>query len=92
MSRSSTSRGLWVTNLVILNHSQVTRTTPERAYFHVTPTGALRYLYCGSSSLLGSLILTTKPHFGMRFPRADGGFLQKRSRLIKPTVLKNFVC
>ncbi|GFV12117.1 hypothetical protein TNCV_1796041 [Trichonephila clavipes] len=37
------ARGLLATDLVILNHGQVTRTTPETAHpspnFHTTPTG-----------------------------------------------------
>ncbi|GFV19490.1 hypothetical protein TNCV_3664221 [Trichonephila clavipes] len=42
-SHCSATRGLWATDLVILNHGQVTRMTPELApqspNYHTTPTG-----------------------------------------------------
>ncbi|GFX84905.1 DUF5641 domain-containing protein [Trichonephila clavipes] len=38
-SHCSATRGLLETELVILNHDQVTRTTPELANYHTTPTG-----------------------------------------------------
>ncbi|GFV09559.1 uncharacterized protein TNCV_3159561 [Trichonephila clavipes] len=38
MSHCSAARGLWVTDHVILNHGQVTRTTPELAHPHLTST------------------------------------------------------
>ncbi|GFV34538.1 hypothetical protein TNCV_1448441 [Trichonephila clavipes] len=42
MSHCSATRGLLVTDLIILNHGQVTWTTPELApppNYHTTPTG-----------------------------------------------------
>ncbi|GFU13823.1 hypothetical protein TNCV_940151 [Trichonephila clavipes] len=53
-----TTRGLLATELVILNHGQVTRTTPELAHpspnFNTIPMGVPLPPYGGASAVQGS--------------------------------------